>query len=277
MFCMERGATGVETLSESETEVSLRIYFDDLPANAVENWPGEFQQVYPGLAPPTQISAGHQAGQDWHKAWRVFFRPTPAGQGLMVCPPWEVPPPESLDGRTPLVIDPGQGFGTGGHASTMLALGLLEAAMGRMEANLSVADVGTGSGILALAAMHMGVKSPVCVDIDPQALPEVRRNARLNGFLEPVLVVCGTAACLHSRFDLVLANLTAPILLSESDAIADLTSRGGRLILSGMLVREREEVLNTFASLGLVTEATAEQEEWGAACLVNNQSTAGEN
>lgn len=269
MFCMERGATGCETLLEKDSVVSLRLFFDELSPEEVAAWPELFHVEYPDLPLPSRVEPVPCEKQDWQQAWRVHFHATPAGKRLLVCPPWEAPDGGvTPEGRRAVVIEPGQGFGTGGHASTMLALALLDKVLEDNPPPAQMMDVGIGSGILALASIHLGVGGADGVDIDFASLPEIRRNERFNGFENRLHLVCGGPSCISKSYPLVTANLTAPIQLFEQEAIADLTQAGGRLILSGMLVSEREEVIEAFQTKGFQIENLSDQDGWAAACLV---------
>ena len=165
-------------------------------------------------------------------------------------------------------MEPGQGFGTGGHASTVLALEQIEAELTDHAPPASMLDVGTGSGILAIAAGLLGVPRLWGLEIDPRALPEVRRNFRLNGLTPPPHLVRGKPDCLRGRFPLVAANLTAPILHQFVEELARLTAPGGRLVLSGMLASEGPGVAAAFGEVGFTAIQIAQREGWYACRLL---------
>ena len=191
---------------------------------------------------------------DWSKAWR---------EGLSVV---EISPrlavrPSFLEHRGPagqanLIVDPGQAFGTGGHASTRLALALLDALDPHEVAASEVLDVGSGTGVLALAALALGAARAVAHDIDPLAGEATRANADRNGLGDRLLVFTGPVDAIGSRsFDLVLANLLRTEILPLLGSIAARTSNQGVAIFSGLLAAERAEMERELARAGFRVEA----------------------
>jgi ribosomal protein L11 methyltransferase len=249
-------------LAESPGGVTLRFFFDRIDPN--ENWSRAFRAAFPAAAAPYRVAARERPVEDWGEGWRVHFAPTPVGSSLLVCPPWLEPAAGALGGRTALLIDPGQGFGTGGHPSTVLALELLEAALRARPAPGRMLDVGVGSGILAIAARLLGVAEPYGLDLDGRVMAEVRRNWALNGLGARPRLVRGGPECLRGAFPLVAANLTAPVLLEQRKALAGLTAPAGWLILSGILARERKKILRAFGREGLLLEENRALEDWVA-------------
>jgi len=163
------------------------------------------------------------------------------------------------------VIDPGQAFGTGQHPSTAL---ILEALEEHFQEGLwpTVLDVGTGSGILALAAAKLGARRVVGLDVDPVAVEEARRNAALNGLeltfsTEPLKKHLG-------KYHLVLANISAWDLKILAQELAEHLLPGGRLLLSGFLAQEIPEMLETYLPLRFKLLKVREREEWGFLALI---------
>jgi len=189
-----------------------------------------------GGARTTEVDA------DWEERWRQFHRPQRVG-GLWIGPPWEEPP----EGVIAVVIEPGRAFGTGGHPTTRLCLGLLEE-----ERRGSVLDVGCGSGVLSVAACKLGFGPVVGIDFDPQAVEATERNARANGVAVDVRLADLNVAALPAA-DLVLANIAA-------EAVAELGGRldAARAITSGYLVSD-EPVLADYR-----TERRVELDGWAA-------------
>jgi ribosomal protein L11 methyltransferase len=288
LFCFERGALGAEVLTDEGLLHTVRHSFATEPP--ARDWGAAFARDYPDVPPPTRLTLRRQAVQPWETAWRAHFTPLRLGRRLLVTPPWVAP--ESVAGLEALgdapagappaappavriVIEPGQGFGTGWHATTALALEELEAALdaarearppGPPPARLldGLLDVGTGSGILAIAGRLLGVGAAVALDVDALALPEVRRNAALSGVAPLPAVVQGGPECLRGRFPLVVANIVSEVLRAHRDALAALTAPGGCLILSGILADERANLLADYAAAGLSLEAERSREPWVA-------------
>ena len=253
--------------------VRVRHYFLQLPAGGPAQWVQGYRARFPAAAAPRRVSWELKPGEAWDIKWREHFAPLCVGRRLMVCPPWDLGAglePGAPAPRLRIVIDPGQGFGTGRHASTALALQLLErclAGCGPARLPRRMLDVGTGSGILLIAARLLGVAQGWALDIDARVAPEVRRNLALSGLSPDVRLAAGTPACLRAEFPLVTANITAPVLTENAAHLRRLTSRGGHLILSGMLAGEMEAVLAAVAGAGWRRAAQGEAEGWAAAWL----------
>jgi ribosomal protein L11 methyltransferase len=227
------------------------------------------------VSPPRRLTARPLAAQAWELAWRVHFTPLRLGRRLLIVPPWAPAEPDAEPGdagRARIVIDPGQGFGTGWHASTALALLVLEDVLDTPPPSGSPAparllDVGTGSGILAIAGRLLGVPRAVTLDLDAQALPDVRRNFALSGLGAPPAIVRGGPECLRGTFALVLANIVSEVLLAHRATLSGLTAPDGCLILSGILEPERAALVDAFAALGFAPVHERSREGWVALCL----------
>ena len=203
--------------------------------------------------------------RDWSHAWR---------EGLTVV---EISPrlairPSFLEHRAPagqatLIVDPGQAFGTGGHASTRLALGLLDQLAPDELVAAEVLDVGAGTGVLALAALALGARRAVAHDIDPLAAKAIGANAAANGLSDRVLVFTGPVGAIGSpRFDLVLANMLYTELLPLLGSIASCTRRQGAAIFSGLLEGERDAMEGSLARVGLRVEAARTETDTAGDC-----------
>jgi ribosomal protein L11 methyltransferase len=267
LWCYQHGATGAQWLEERPEYLRVRYCFESLDPDAVARWVQDFRLRYPDLPPPFDLTCRQHGIEPWATRWREHFRPQPVGRRLLICPPWQrAEDNAAFAGRLRVVIDPGQGFGTGQHASTSLALELIEQAMD-MALPESVLDVGTGSGILSIAACLLGARQACCVDIDGRVMPEVRKNFALSGIAAAALLAIGGPECIARAFPLVLANLSAPVLIELAEQLARLTSPGGDLILSGVLTTEFPEVQARFHALGLMTRAARQRESWTALWL----------
>ncbi len=208
---------------------------------AVYGAPGELPALPEGEAEVGGMHvrvSGTEVPGDWSERWRRFHRPVVVGGRLRVRPPWE-PPAEGLE---ELVVDPGQAFGTGAHPTTRLSLELLLGLAPRG----SLADLGCGSGVLAIAAARLGFQPVAAVDSEEAAVEATRANARANG------VELGTVRRLDLRrepapaADVITANLVRPLLLR----VAELIERPSRaLIASGLLEGEEDEVAAAFAPM----------------------------
>lgn len=195
---------------------------------------------------------------DWTEAWKKFHHPITVGR-LWVGPPWQID--QAPAGTERLIIDPGQAFGTGAHASTRLCL---EAIVGAAESEAppkTVLDIGTGSGVLALAALKLGAGTALGLDTDPLALEAAAQNAEANGLADRLDLSGRLVETVTDRFPLVLANLTGPLHLALADHIADRVAPGGRLVASGILIEEAEAVIEAYQP-GLGIDRVRRLGEW---------------
>jgi ribosomal protein L11 methyltransferase len=198
-----------------------------------------------------------EVADDWADRWRAFHRPLTVAGRLHVRPPWSPPPgPELVD----VIIDPGRAFGTGAHETTKLSLELLAS----LDTSGPLADWGCGSGVLAIAAAKLGSAPVVAVDNDPLAVDATRANAAANG-------VEIDARRVDLRTDplpaapTVVANLLRPLLLTVAERLPDPVPR--RLVASGLLVPECDEVAAAFAAHGLSERDRRSEGDWAALLL----------
>ncbi|MDD5284555.1 MAG: 50S ribosomal protein L11 methyltransferase [Desulfuromonadaceae bacterium] len=201
--------------------------------------------------------------EDWSSSWKVHFKPLRIGRRLLIVPTWEEAVP--LQDDLLLRIDPGMAFGTGGHETTRLCLELLEKSMNSISPlPPSLLDLGTGSGILAMAATLFGAGRVLALDIDPDAIEVARENLAMNGL--DGTVVCDTIPLesLEENFDIILANILAEELLRLAPWLAARLNPGGTLILSGILAEKEELVRQGFVSLPLQFVETSFAGEWVA-------------
>lgn len=179
----------------------------------------------------------------WATMWQTRFEPLPIGRRFLVAPPWSRTKGED---RLRIVIRPGQAFGTGHHPSTLGTLNLLEDWCETHPAGRAL-DVGTGSGILAIAMHKLGVPEIVAIDVDATALENARENAVLNGIDGRIRFSTVPLGSIRGRFDLITANILSSVLIAMAPALkARLRPKGG-LILAGILKREAPRVIAAFA------------------------------
>jgi ribosomal protein L11 methyltransferase len=269
-FFWEAGASGVVE-EGADSPVALRAFFppgtepEDV-RRRLEGYLGELRALALPLGPGA-VAISHVPEEAWADAWRAHFRPLLIGRRLLVVPPWESPAVGTGDGSPALiVIEPGRAFGTGSHGSTRSCLELLERALegGPVERAL---DVGTGSGILAIAAARLGVPSVVALDLDPEAVAAAAANAARNGVAGRVRVELGVLEAWAGPAPLVLANLLASALVAQAPALARCTAAPGRLIAGGLLVHEVPVVTASFVPEGFHLAEVAESEGWAALLL----------
>jgi ribosomal protein L11 methyltransferase len=235
-----------------------------------------------GLRPIGELRVGLVDDTDWGEAWKQHFPVLRVGRRLLVRPPWRRY--RARDGEAVVVVDPGPAFGTGLHPTTRLCLEGLErwADAGRLE-SAYLLDLGSGSGILSVAAARLGARSVVALDTDPIAVEATERNAARNGLAHAVRAahgslsgggysaLGGSGAARGARFDLVVANLVASVLVELAAPLYDAlrpgagTPRsGGALLCSGILEPREPEVRRAFAATGLRVSGRWADGEWVA-------------
>jgi ribosomal protein L11 methyltransferase len=189
-----------------------------------------------------------EVDDSWADTWKQYAAPVEL-ERLVVAPAWQPYPVALADGRLVLSIDSGASFGSGTHPTTRLLLGQL---VHRLSPGAHAFDVGTGSGILAIAAVRLGAERVTAVDIDPGAVATAKRNAAANGVDDRIDISAEPAESIAGPFDLVIANLTAGVLASLAATLVSSVGPDGLLLLSGMLPGQWEHIADRFASLDLL-------------------------
>lgn len=259
----DTGTAGLETLAANlQPEggpVQLLAYFsDDRPLAAVE------EALV--LLPEAAVVPAEIPDVDWVARFRETFSAFGVGR-FRLAPSWdsgaalEAGPAREQEPSIHLVVDPGRAFGTGTHETTRLCLLALQELAPEQTLG-SVVDIGTGTGILSVAALRLGAVRAVAVDLDSEATASARLHARLND--TPLLVVQadGGRALQAGRFDLVLANLTAPLLLERCAELLQLARPGATLVLSGLLLGDLPRVQRAYEVAGPTEVRT--HGEWAA-------------
>ena len=204
--------------------------------------------------------------ENWAARSQASLRAIQVGR-IIVTPPWDLTAGQQsrtrfIDGDLVIVIEPSMGFGTGHHATTRLCL----AALQRLDLKeRSVLDIGTGSGVLAIAASLLGSDEVTGIDDDGDAIESARKNAELNKGANVTLLVGDLRSTRLPAADVVVANLTGGLLIAVASTLQSLATRGGRLILSGLIISEEQDVLSAFA--GWIVENRRDEDEWVALTL----------
>jgi ribosomal protein L11 methyltransferase len=253
----ELGADGVElrddaTLTRGPGGGRVRLVASYASRAAAE------QALESLLAELPELSArvDELVGDDWRDRYKDYFRPFALTERLTVAPPWLPRPP----GDHVIVMDPGRAFGTGLHATTALVAAQLDADAARYQGH-RVLDVGTGSGVLGLAALSFGAREVVATDNDPEVIEIVEENAAANGLAERLAVDTTAVEAVEGAFPYVVANIRAPVLVAMAEALRSRVATGGRLVLSGILASEAAEVVAAFVAAGFSLAEQHRREE----------------
>ena len=206
---------------------------------------------------------------DWEESWKDNYPPQPVGEKLIVLPCWNQ---EDTQGRLPVILDPGLTFGTGAHPSTQMVMEFMEE---RVVSGGSCLDLGSGSGILSIAALRLGAKTAVGVDIDPKAEDIARENSAYNGFAAPEFTALTGNVLTDKklmdklcaqRYDLVLVNIVADVIIALAPVLPGLLDEKSVLICSGILDTRLAEVMAALQKAGLTVTQTRAKEDWRCVC-----------
>jgi ribosomal protein L11 methyltransferase len=206
------------------------------------------------------------AQTNWEESWKDNYPPQVLGEKLVVIPYWLED--YDLGGRLPVILDPGLTFGTGAHPSTQMVMEVMERVL---KSGDSCLDLGSGSGILSIAALRLGARSAVGVDIDPKAEDIARENAGYNGFADGnFTALTGNvtedtalmARLQENRYDIVLVNIVADVIIALAPVLPALLDESSTLILSGILDVRLEDVTAALKNAGLTVTSTRQKEDW---------------
>ena len=261
-FVWELGALGVVEEEPSGGAPRLRAFFPDstdtvILSTRVDAYLAALDAL--GFRGGFPAHVAELDDEDWAEAWRAHFAPFSVGRRFTIAPPWATPRP---DGRDVLTIEPGRAFGTGQHGSTAGCLLLLEALGGDRPPARGL-DLGTGSGILAIAAARLGVGDVHAVDSDPDAVASATANVERNALGDRVHCEVADAATLDvAPFPLVMANLLAAAHRVLAARYATLVAPGGLLILGGLLDGEADDVAAMMTAHGFARHEARSVEGW---------------
>ena len=215
------------------------------------------------------------AETNWEESWKENYPAVEVGENLIVVPYWDA---ENTNGRIPVILDPGLTFGTGAHPSTQM---VMEAMEQRVKPGWKCVDLGSGSGILSIAALRLGAASAVGVDIDPKAEDIARENAAYNGFTAPAFTaLTGNVTedkdlmdqLSRTEYDLVLVNIVADVIIGLSPILPHFLTENSTLICSGILDVRLDDVLAALDAAGLEVTEVFQKEDWR--CVTAKRRTA---
>lgn len=260
-FLFDLGTPGL-----CEEEGRLVAYFPDdaeLPARvaAAAHYAARLLGREPGIAVRPVPAV------DWVETWKRQVTATEVAPGIVVAPTWEAR--AGRPGEVVVRLDPGMAFGTGSHPSTRLCLAALADLAAERRPIGAVLDIGTGSGILAIAAAKLGARRVLAIDTDPVAAGVARANVVQNEVETIVQVETGDVDRVTGEFDLILANILAAPLVSMAPALTARLAPGGAVVLSGLLAEEADGVAAAYEALGLVEARRLREAEWTAVVAVS--------
>jgi len=244
----------------------------DEPRRRIEEGLWHLRQIYPIPEPEFRTLAE----TDWAEAWKQQYHRQHVGQRIVISPAWEEY--ASAPGEIVIRLEPGMAFGTGLHPTTRLCLEALE---NQARPDSTVLDVGTGSGVLAIAAAKLGVRSVLAMDADPVAVGVAEKNVMMNGVGEQVVVRHGSLPggdvvprhflldggldlVESDQFSLVLVNILAPVIIGMAPALAQRLGSQGRIVAAGLIDSQESEVRDAFDAQGLQVVERTQEKDWVA-------------
>jgi len=220
----------------------------------------ELQDIFNVAAP--KLTSKIIEDEDWGKKWKEHFKPFAIVPGLVIVPTWEEYSPPNDE--SVITMDPGMAFGTGHHATTSLTLEFIKESL-LDSSDKRVLDVGTGTGILGMAAVLFDAKEVRATDNDPEAVKAARGNVAFNGMQEKMDVSLASLDEITTSYDIVVANIVHDVLISMADDLVRLTEKDGYLILSGLLAKKQlGNISRVFSEKGLTPVGEKVRDEWSA-------------
>lgn len=255
-LCHEAGSCGI-SINDRSSLTHLEVYFPDhIDLDSVEFM---LKKTLSGnLEVPLKTTLTKIEEADWTKSWREFFRPIWVTPEIVVHPPW-IPIQEK--GVISIAIEPKMAFGTGGHESTQLCLQMLSK---KALHGMNCLDLGTGTGILAIAASMKGAKRILALDTDKNALKNAIENIKLNGVARSRIMVRlgSTDSSVGDTYDIIFANIQSSILRTMLLNLKELVNPSGTIIFSGLLETERLRFCQSIEANDLIVSEIAKKNEW---------------
>ena len=249
-----------ETLQEKLQGLShIKLYLEDTDSAGMAHLEKAVAEL------KLTMTVAPLAEVDWEESWKDNYPPQEVGETIVVLPYWRAD--EETD-RVKVILDPGLTFGTGAHPSTQMVMEKMEEVV---KPGFRCLDLGSGSGILSIAALRLGAESAVGIDIDPKAEDIARENAAYNGFASPEFTsltgnVTEDKALMQklaeTEYDLVLVNIVADVIIGLSPILPNFLTEKSTLICSGILDTRLDDVLAALKKAGLTITAVKEKEDW---------------
>lgn len=238
---------------------NIKLYLEDTDASGIARLETAAQEL------SLSMTCIPLAEENWEESWKDNYPPQEVGQSLVVLPYWLA---DQETHRKKVILDPGLTFGTGAHPSTQMVMEKMEEVV---RPGFTCLDLGSGSGILSIAALRLGAQSAIGIDIDPKAEDISRENAAYNGFAAPEFTALTgnvtedtnlMAQLSQKTYDLVLVNIVADVIIGLAPVLPGLMTRDTTLICSGILDVRLEDVKKALTAVGLTITAVKEKEDW---------------
>ena len=250
-----------ETLQEKLEGLSnIKLYLEDTDTAGMERLTSLLSKL------KLTMTAAVLPEVDYEESWKDSYPPQPIGKKLLVLPYWLAD--TDTDGRLPVILDPGLTFGTGAHPSTQM---VMEAMEDLVRPGNHCLDLGSGSGILSIAALRLGAQTAIGIDIDPKAEDIARENALYNGFTAPEFTALTgnvtadkalMARLSEQEYDVVLVNIVADVIIGLAPTLPAFLSPKTRLICSGILDSRLEDVKSALTAAGITVTGVRQKEDW---------------
>jgi len=275
-FVTEIGAQGVSQeepepastneFPESAAHESLKAYLPydlrlDHRLASLRTYLESLSQLFPNLE-KVDFKTETIIDPDWAEQWKKYFKPLRISKNIVIKPTWERYAPAGRD--IVVEIDPGMAFGTGQHASTRICLEAVEEILlkDRSVRKWRVLDVGTGTGILGISCAKLGAQRVVCVDNDKKATEIAKENVSINGVDSRVEIINRDVTTIREHFDLIVANLTAKIILKLRDHLTSLIEGNGYLVIAGITEQDRTNIEEHFLNDTFIARRIITEKEW---------------
>ena len=249
-----------ESLQEKLQGLShIKLYLEDTDKAGMERLEKAVQEL------KLTMTVAPLAEVDWEESWKDNYPPQEVGEKIVVLPYWRAD--EETD-RLKVILDPGLTFGTGAHPSTQMVMEKMEEVV---RPGFACLDLGSGSGILSIAALRLGAESAIGIDIDPKAEDIARENAAYNGFAAPEFTALTgnvtedkdlMAKLAEKEYDLVLVNIVADVIIGLAPVLPEFLTERSTLICSGILDTRLDDVMTALKQAGLTVTAVKEKEDW---------------
>ena len=246
-----------DLLAKDRSKAIVHVYIspEENPMEAV----AFLRERYTAENIDSEIMLNECRNEDWENNWKQYFHPIPVGEKLLIRPIWE----EEFEAgdRAVLNIEPGLAFGTGTHETTRLCLETLEK---YIKKGTTVLDIGCGSGILSIASLLLGAEKAVGVDIDALAVKTAKENGEVNGFKEPEYTILqgNLTDKVSGKFDVVVANIVADVIIMFCKDVASFMKDGGVFITSGIIDTREQDVIDAFDKYGFKIKARHTKGGW---------------